>query len=61
MSDTPESTEELALDEDASDANDLVCLAVDDDECVVGARAGLLLAELRDPGFFAWVCDYGEN
>lgn len=59
VSHTPESAQELALDEDTSDANDPVRVAVDYDECVVGVRALLLLVELRNPGLFAGVCDHG--
>lgn len=61
VSDAPESTQELALNENTSDTDDPVCVTVDYDECVVGVRAVLLLVELRDPGLFARVGDHGQH
>lgn len=61
VSDAPESAQELALNEDTTDADDSVRVAVDYDECVVGVRAVLLLVELRNPGLFAGVCDHGQH
>lgn len=61
VSDVPESAQELALYEDTSDADDSVRIAVDNDECVVGVRALLLLVELRNPGLFAGIGDHSQH
>lgn len=53
--------QELALDKHTAHANDLVGLLVDDDDIVVGARAGAERVELLHPGVFARVGDDGEN
>ena len=61
VTDGAEPAEELAFDEDAADADDVVAGVVDDDEGVVCAGYCAHGVELVHPGCFAEVVDDGEN
>lgn len=59
--DFAEPAQKLAFNEDAPDADDAVRSAVEHNQRIVRVWRGLLLAELIDPRFFAWVNDDGER
>ncbi len=61
MPDTAEPTQELALDENGTDADDTVRVLVDQHDGVVCVHGGFDSVELRPPGFFAVVCNDCED
>lgn len=61
VADAAETAEELALDEDAADADDRVRGLVEQDDGVIRAGARALCMELCLPALRAWVGDNGED
>jgi len=61
MSNLPQTSQELPLDDKRSNTDDLIRGTVDDDDGVVGIVSGDHGGELRAPGLFPYIWCLGED